>query len=362
MPVVQHAIKPIAGFASSAGFWASALVGMLLVVYGNPMRHEAEPYAAIEPTPVGQVARDDYGAQIWSLAFSRDGSQLAAGTIIGDVWIKQMRTGQSSRITEAPLGRGRSIAFSTRGHALAFTDKQTMIRFWDTEERLDSDPLDIRDAEAKQVAFSPDGTTIAIGGTDGMLGLWDAHTRNRIATLRGHRVGINTIAFSTDGAQLVSGDKSGLIKTWALADRREQATLRAHRDESGQVMSIALTSDGALLATATSFESTVRFWDPATGSPRGFWNAGEPRVNSIAFSADGVLLAVALNDGTLCVLSVPLREVMASVRPSPRALEAVAFAPGGTALVTGGLDGSLRVWDLSRLLSAHPASTAPSRP
>src|SRR5262249_3679627 len=60
------------------------------------------------------------------------------------------------------------------------------------------------------------------------------------------------------------------------------------------VSSIQFSPDGKILASA-GFDRTVRFWDPATGAPRGQPLRYEDRISSIAFSPDSRTLAAAID-------------------------------------------------------------------
>jgi hypothetical protein len=110
---------------------------------------------------------------------------------------------------------------------------------------------------------------------------------------------------------------------------------------------LALSPDGARLATAGDDSHGIQLWDAATGR-----RLGEPmpghvaRVSGLAFSPDGRRLASASHDATLRLWDVEAR------RPLGQALQghegpvlAVAFSPDGRRLASGGADNTLRLWD-----------------
>src|SRR5438045_503571 len=66
-------------------------------------------------------------------------------------------------------------------------------------------------------------------------------------------------------------------------------TIRFH---PRKVIGVAFAPDGSILATASA-DSTVRFWNPATGRQTQCWERNETEVNALAFAPDGKTFATA---------------------------------------------------------------------
>src|SRR5262249_15634201 len=73
----------------------------------------------------------------------------------------------------------------------------------------------------------------------------------------------------------------------------------------------------------------------------------ENRVNSVAFSPDGELLASAGNGGTVKVRNTLTGEVVRTCNAKTESIYSVAFHPGGRHLAFTGADRQARVWDLT---------------
>ena len=105
---------------------------------------------------------------VFCVAFSPDGSQLAAGgqriTSTGDIQTWNIRNG------------------TLRNHFLGHT------------------------GGVSSIAFSPDGTRLASGSPDKTVKLWDVDNGNELKTITGHRHGVTSVEFSPDGTKLFSAD------------------------------------------------------------------------------------------------------------------------------------------------------------
>src|SRR5262249_885123 len=103
------------------------------------------------------------------------------------------------------------------------------------------------------------------------------------------------------------------------------------RGHSGEVTSLAFSADGSLLASG-SFDGTVRLWDPAAGRERSVLRGHADCVWAVAFAPDGGRLASGGQDPTVR-LSDP------ATRPAPQRLTGqhgvrrLAFARDGKTLV-----------------------------
>jgi WD40 repeat protein len=126
------------------------------------------------------VLSPGYAFQVESVAFSQDGSILAAGGIDG------------VRLWDLPAGKEKA-------------------RFLTDEDRTS--------ARVSSIAFSPDGKTLAYATGDTVY-LWDVAAQTVKAKLEGHTGAVNCVAISPDGNVLASGGADKTIKFWGLPGGR----------------------------------------------------------------------------------------------------------------------------------------------
>ncbi len=149
-----------------------------------------------------------------------------------------------------------------------------------------------------------------------------------------------------DGSWLATGGGDGTVRIWD-ADRQPRATLTGHH---GAVAAVAIAPDGSWLATAGG-DGTVRIWDAATSSRRATLTGARRRGGRGGDRAGRQLAGHRRHDGTVRIWAADGDQPRHPHRP-PRGA-AVAFAPDGTWLATGGGDGTVRIGTRPR----HPRAT-----
>ena len=132
---------------------------------------------------------------------------------------------------------------------------------------------------------------------------------------------------------------------WTVATGREKTFFKGH---TGPVNSVAFAADGKILASG-SFDNTIRLWDVAAGNNTATMKAvpeisvtvnGSSTVgvavsaNSVVFSPDGKTLAVGNGDSTAGLWDVATHRSIAVLRGHV-CLATVAFSPDGKIVAVG---------------------------
>jgi WD40 repeat protein len=176
-----------------------------------------------------------------------------------------------------------------------------------------------------------------------------------VRTLSGTKAFVYTLVFSPNSKSLAVGDSSGTILIWDVSSPRDPLRYHAHQSD---VRGLAFSPDGKSLASASSGDNHIKYWDPSTGKPQGMPIRGDAPFFAVAFSRDGRSVA----GGSLGVPGVwdfpgPGQK---NLRGSQKDAVSVAFSADDKTLASATRDGSLKLWDLrggvEQLSFAHDRS------
>jgi WD40 repeat protein len=263
-------------------------------------------------TPAGEVRTTlihEGGAS--PLAASPDGTMLVSGGYDRTARIWRLADGRQIGTLGGHGGTVWSLAWSPDGRWIATAGEDKLIRIWRAADFALVHTLSGHELNIWAVRFSPDSRLLASGSFDHSVRLWDVASGRLIRRLAGHDQAAVTVAFSPDGTMLASGGDDSTVRLWRIADG---AQLKVLTGGSEHVYAVAFSADGRWLASGGRARSGFwTLWHQLTGqSPKGpavrLWRIPDGAlqatleasddVMALAFSPDGVLLATASADGS----------------------------------------------------------------
>jgi WD40 repeat protein len=237
-------------------------------------------------------------------------------------------------------------------------------------------------AFSHQDGGSDEAVIMATASDDGTVKLWDvtgasagATPKKEIATLDEHTGYVRAVAFAPDDKSLVSAGDDHVAIVWDVSDPhhpKEKFRLKGHQRA---ILAVAYSRNNKLIATGSA-DRNAKLWDAATGRevatltepkklPEDIVYAHDGAVLSLSFSSEAVpLLVTGSSDATAKVWDTANAKLLATLRGHTGAVNAVAFSqdvpldttdPGRrfqaalewpvTNVLTGGEDGTVRIWE-----------------
>jgi WD40 repeat protein/serine/threonine protein kinase len=299
--------------------------------------HSVELWDVVARRRVSTLKGHNFGVS--SVAFSPDGKWLASGSYDGDcvVILWELSTGRK-HVFAGHTNTVNSMKFSPDSRILASVSRDSTVRLWDVISKRELARLEGHLNWINSVAFSPDGRILASGGSDAVK-LWNVATRAEVATLRGHLMNIADVAFSPDGKTLASAGWDHTVRLWDVDSYLNPPMIRLE----GALHSLAFSPDGKLIAIAGR-ELVLR--DAGLKQLRARLVGHEERVFSVAWSPDGKTLASGGIDKTVRLWDVTTGRQLAVLQGHADEVKTVQFSPDGRTLATGSWHGMIKLWDV----------------
>jgi WD40 repeat protein len=188
-------------------------------------------------------------------------------------------------------------------------------------------------------SFSPDGARLFTSGFDGTVKIWDPRTGQPMGALAGHNQRVGGVHIFADGALAVTGGDH-TIRVWHLPDGRALRTIDA---ESPQVFAVDVSPDGKSIVAGLAGLARVFSLE---GAPLASLPHGGQRVLSVAFSPDGSRIVTGGDDGTVKIWLAADGSLGRTLQGHTGAVDRVAVAPDGQLLASASDDHTVKLWHM----------------
>lgn len=292
---------------------------------------------------------------ITRVAFSVD-SQTVAGVGQVSVGFWDVASGELLQTVSWERENRSDIAISSPADWVAAVESDTTLSLWnlsggDLPEQLDTTTPGFRASSQ----FSPDRSLLARANHEAReLRVWEIPSgRLRFVTKETGIGPTSAMAFSPDGTLLAGANGDTDLYVWSAQDGK---LLRVIDELQLTTFVLAFSPDGRHLISA-GVDRNIYVWDTQTWTrARQFEQQHPEAIRSLDLSPDGRVLATGGQDTTdndnpaqLILWDVPSGEELTRIR-FPRTVTSVAFSPDGLLLAVASGEDRIRLWHLSQLL------------
>jgi WD40 repeat protein len=299
-----------------------------------------------------------------TLAYSADGSQLAAG---GDnhlvrTWMSD--TGAPVESFAAHKAPVQAAAFLPNGAILSGSADSSLILWelspaWALERTIGS----IADGQTfsgrvTALAFSPDGTLLATGGGEpsrsGELKIFNVADGAAVRAIPdAHSDTVFGLEFSPDGVYLASSAADRFVKVFTVSNGKPARSFEGH---THHVLDVTWKSDGKVLASCGA-DNVIKVWDFVTGDQRRTTQPFGKEVTSLAFIGATPKVLASSGDKTVRLVNTDNGAMERTYSGPGDFMYAAASSADGRIAIAGGQDSTLFVWlvDGGQLLKSFAA-------
>jgi serine/threonine protein kinase len=292
----------------------------------------SRPEPARRRWPIGAAAVVAVGITVW------------AGVVF---WPRQPQPQPAVFPAEEPVGIVRTfeghtgaienVAFSPDGSRLVTVSQDKTARVWDVATGGPLVKFTGHTDVVRGLAVLPDGHRVATAGWAGNVRLWNLETGTELRRFEGHDGEVWSVACDAAGKHLLTAGKDKTVRLWDVDTGREVKEFLGHR---GLVTAAVFLPDGRRIVSA-SVDRTVRLWDLRTGKV----------TNGLALAKPVYRLNLCANNRRLlfgCDRELFRWDPDAKWHHTPiesdEAVEGAVCLPDGR-LVLAMIDGSIRVWE-----------------
>jgi WD40 repeat protein len=284
-------------------------------------------------------------AAVRTARFSRDGRRVVTASADGTACVWDATDGAEVQRLRGHSGEVFSASWMHDDEWVLTASADTTARVWSVElGKVVVAPIVHDEHTTVDVAIaSHDGRWILTAGSDRIARVWQVPAMGqdgastpiavKVATLSGHNGAIVAAAFSDDDLAIATAGRDRTARVWDR--KRGRALASFEHDDEVRALAFAPAGDRLFAGTRTG----VAIW----GLPDKPQHELDSGIHAVAIARDGAL-AVGTDDSRVTLLRGEQRTVL---RGHVGRVFAVAFARGGTRLVSGGEDRQPLVWDVA---------------
>ena len=292
---------------------------------------------------------------VTAVAISPDSQRAASGSIDGTVRVWNLKNGEVVAVISGPLAPIHAVAFAPDGKTLAAGGADKIVRLWDLSE-LKADFVEIT-KEAKSLpghtdainalAYGKDAQTLASAGADKSVILWDVAAGKAKHTLKEHKGAVHALAFANNDKTIASGGAAGELILWDAAAGKKSKAI----DTQLQTITALAASptDSKMLAvggfaTRLGVETGgIGIWDLADAAETSQISHGLG-VQALAYAPDGKSIVSGGRDHVVRLWDIKTCKEQNRWIGHLGAVGAIAYAKDGSAIVSGSHDAKVKAW------------------
>ncbi|PKA57749.1 Dynein assembly factor with WDR repeat domains 1 [Apostasia shenzhenica] len=201
------------------------------------------------------------------------------------------------------------------------------------------------DGGCGSLTFEYNSNKLITGGHDRTVKIWDPTTGLLSSTLRGSLGSILDIAITHDNKFVIGASSSNNLCVWEPSSGRIRHSLTGHSDK---VCSVDANRYSSRNIASAAYDHTIKIWDLQKGYCQ-HTIISISNCNAVAYSIDGMHLISGHVDGNLRLWDSQSGKLISEVAAHSQAVTSVSVSRSGNIVLTSGRDNVHNLFDLRSL-------------
>jgi WD40 repeat protein len=300
---------------------------------------------------------------LYCLAVSADGRTLVTGAQDNTLRVWDLPLSRPLRRAHEPGSQIRDFTFSPDGQMLLSGGDDRTVRLVSLAQVdqavAEAAALVVRKghpATVSATAYRSDGVCFASADSTGRITIWSPDLETPLGRLQSYSGNVSSLAFTANNQQLLSAGDDGVVRSWQLMPSLPKLVSTA--DSAGLTLAVVA---GQPLSIFADSSGKCRLIQLQTGEVVREFSASVSQLTDVALAPNNSVVLMSTSDGLSSLVNFNDGASLGTVGGHEGAITDSAIHPDAQRFVTGGKDGTVRVWKPPVAAITLPGHTAQIR-
>uniref|UniRef100_A0A7G3B0D7 U3 small nucleolar RNA-associated protein 15 homolog n=1 Tax=Lutzomyia longipalpis TaxID=7200 RepID=A0A7G3B0D7_LUTLO len=198
--------------------------------------------------------------------------------------------------------------------------------------------------------FRNDGKLLVAGDEEGLVKLFDVSSKNILRLFKGHKGAVHRAAFTQDSVHICSFSDDKMVKVWDLSTEKVVCDIDGHTD---YVRAGCTSPVSPNLLISAGYDHKIRMHDTRVASGSVLEVNHESPVESVLYLPSGGIFVSAGGTDIKVWDAMGGGKLLTRLAHHHKTVTCLKLANGGRRLLSGSLDHTLKIYDVSNYECVH---------
>ncbi|KAH9947204.1 coatomer beta [Amylocystis lapponica] len=219
------------------------------------------------------------------------------------------------------------------------------VNIYNTETGAIVKTFEISEVPVRCVRFIPRKNWFVAGSDDFQLRVFNYNTHEKVAAFEAHPDYIRCLTVHPNASIILTGSDDMTIKAWDWD--KQWRCIQTYEGHTHYIMNISVNPKDPNTFASSCLDRTVKMWSLGTSTPNFTLEAHDKGVNYVEFypGADKPYLVTASDDRTIKIWDYLSKSCVQTLEGHSNNVLFVTFHPNLPVIISGGEDGTVKIWN-----------------